>query len=81
MIEVRRQFLPANEAEKLFDLRDSALRSAGLTVTYPVEGGNFVAGGRRATRSQTVVTAWRWIWLALMATWILFQIWKVARPD
>jgi len=77
-----RQFLPADEADAYFDLRDQALRSAGLTVTIGVTNGTFNASApappasKRAAKPQRFAwlksaNFWRLAWLAFWALVIL----------
>jgi len=42
-VSVERRFLPASEAEAYFDLRDAALRTAGVTVSHLALDGRFQA--------------------------------------
>jgi len=55
-VSVERQFLPASEAEAYFDLRDAALRTAGVTVSHLVHDGRF-----HAPRPAPEMGVWPWL--------------------
>ncbi|MDB5423020.1 MAG: hypothetical protein JWQ29_436 [Phenylobacterium sp.] len=75
-IEVRRPFVPAADAEAYFDLRDSALRVSGVTVNHRVQNGRFVDPA--PMRADRFTSIWRYVWVALLALWLLAQVFRLA---
>lgn len=51
-VEVERQFLPPDEAEAYFDLRDAAFRTAGVTVSMPAAEGRVLGGAAPSAQAE-----------------------------
>ncbi|HEY8572465.1 DUF3857 domain-containing protein [Phenylobacterium sp.] len=70
-LSVERRFIPAEEAQTFFDLRDAALRSQGVTVTLETRNGRFLTAKQTKDRPQV-----HWAWFIWIGVWILYMAYR-----
>jgi hypothetical protein len=70
-VKVDSRFVPAQQAERYFDVKEEAHRSSAVTITLPIVDGRFATAEAKGDGALTLLGRYAWpiivlIWLCLM---------------